>query len=56
MIKPLDDWFNKMFGRRAVDNDNNKVSRKCGMNLGKLQDQLRELLKETEGRKTMIRE
>ena len=40
-IKPLDDWFNRMFGRRAVDNDNNKVSRKCGMNLGKLQEQMK---------------
>lgn len=37
-MKVLDEWFNDMFERRVVDSDNNKVSRKCGMNLGKLQD------------------
>ncbi|EDK31576.2 WD domain, G-beta repeat protein (macronuclear) [Tetrahymena thermophila SB210] len=53
-IKLLDDWFNNMFGRRVEDSDNNKVSRKCGMNLGKLQDQLKTLQSEIEARKQTI--
>ncbi|KAL4507245.1 hypothetical protein ABPG72_002038 [Tetrahymena utriculariae] len=53
-IKLLDDWFNNMFGRRVEDSDNNKVSRKCGMNLGKLQDQLKTFQSEIEDRKQTI--
>ncbi|KAL4460303.1 hypothetical protein ABPG74_000054 [Tetrahymena malaccensis] len=53
-IKLLDDWFNSMFGRRVEDSDNNKVSRKCGMNLGKLQDQLKTFYSEIEARKQTI--
>lgn len=31
-----------MFSRRVEDRDNNKVSRKCGMNLGRLTEDLKE--------------
>ena len=40
-IRPLNDWFNGMFGRKVEDSRNNKVSRKCGMNLGKLNEELK---------------
>lgn len=53
-IKKLDEWFNGMFCRRVEDSENNKVSRKCGMHLGRLNEENRKLEEETNLRKAKL--
>ena len=50
----MDGWFNGMFGRNAEDSRNNKVSRKCGMNLGRLNEELKTFREMVASRKQLL--
>jgi len=45
-----------MFGRNAEDSRNNKVSRKCGMNLGRLNEELKAFREMVASRKQLLQE